>query len=386
MNTDGSKIASNSRDASGGGNALETVVAWVLSGQPHENASVQTVVIKQQRFTVGRHLENDLCITNPSVSGQHAEFVLSEDEIYVRDLGSTNGTLLNGRQIKALTGLRDGDILHFGSAMFTVHSGEQKPATATIATSSAETAIAQVQFDKLITKPAIDPFFQPIVRLSDEARLGYEVLSRSRLVGLETPAKMFRIAAQRTSEAQLSTVCRWEALKALPSLGQRLHYYLNTHPKEIGTPELLASLTELRAQFPNVSCVLEVHESAIASMQDLRELRQHLTTLGMGLAYDDFGSGQARLAELAEVPPDVVKFDIKLVQDLDSASPQRIATIAALVKMVVDLGVVPLAEGIETQEVSNICREVGFLYGQGYLFGKPNPAEHWLPSSSSESE
>ncbi|MDA7978482.1 MAG: EAL domain-containing protein [Pirellulales bacterium] len=359
--------------------------SWLLTGQSHENASTQSVTIKHDRFSVGRHQENDLCINNQSVSGKHAEFVFSGGEIYVRDLGSTNGTLLNGHMLRTLTKLRDGDILHFGGAMFTLQCRMGRVPSQTVATSTTEEAIAQVQFSKLITKPAIEPFYQPIVRMSDDVRVGYEVLSRSRLVGLETPAKMFRIAAQRTSEAELSTVCRSEALRSLPKLGSAMEYYLNTHPKEIGKPELLASLTQLREQFPGYSCVLEVHESAIASIDDLRELRRGLTDLQMGLAYDDFGSGQARLAELAEVPPDVVKFDIKLIRSLDTASSNRLATLEALVRMVTDLGVIPLAEGVETQSVAEICQQVGFLYAQGFLFGKPAPAAHWISSSDSAS-
>jgi EAL domain-containing protein (putative c-di-GMP-specific phosphodiesterase class I) len=197
------------------------------------------------------------------------------------------------------------------------------------------------------------------------------------LIGLETPPKMFRVAAQRSSENELSRVCRWEGLRGAQSLGPGIQYYLNTHPGEIGTAELLDSLTVLRAAFPDAACVLEVHESAAASTGDLRELRSLLNDLEMQLAYDDFGAGQARIAELTEVPPDVLKFDIKLIRDLGSASRQRRATVESLVRMVRDLAIVPLAEGVETGVDAETCREIGFELAQGYLFGKPGPASHW---------
>jgi EAL domain-containing protein (putative c-di-GMP-specific phosphodiesterase class I) len=357
-----------------------TEISWILTGQPHEKASVQQIAITAQPFTIGRHPDNDLCISNPTVSGHHAELVLVEDDVYVRDLDSTNGTRLNGRSLQTLTGLRCGDMLHFGNVMFTLQRAQGATTNATVSTDVGEDAIAHVQFNKLITDPGVWPSFQPIVRLEDGFHIGYEILARSQFVGLETPEKMFRVAAQRTSAPELSRVCRAEALRAARLLGREKHYYLNTHPAEIETPELLKSLTELRNSYPGLPILLEVHESAVTSTDYLRELRSILNDLEIGLAYDDFGSGQARLMELVEVPPDVLKFDIKLIQGLPSASVQRRSMIESLIQIVLDLGVVPLAEGVEKDEEATICRELGFELAQGYLFGRPQPVKTWLES------
>ena len=72
----------------------------------------------------------------------------------------------------------------------------------------------------------------------------------------------------------------------------------------------------------------------------------------IGLAYDDFGAGQARLVELVEIRPDYLKFDMKLVQNIASASLERQRMLASLVKMVHELGITPLAEGIEASRRS----------------------------------
>ena len=133
-------------------------------------------------------------------------------------------------------------------------------------------------------------------------------------------------------------------------------------------------LRELRADFPDLSVVLEIHESGVTSTRYLAKLRDTLNELGMQLAYDDFGAGQARLMELVEVPPDVLKFDIKLIQGLPTASPQRLTTVGSLVQLVRELGVVPLAEGVETEEEAAVCRELGFDLAQGFLYGRPAPA------------
>ena len=349
---------------------------WVLSRSAGENTSNQRVNVVGPTFTVGRHPSSNLCLADTTVSGRHAEIVTINRDLFVRDLNSTNGTLLNGRKLQNLTGLRSGDVLHFGSVMFTLQSSTDENMSSTITADVSAEALAHVQFEKLLRRPALRPYFQPILRLSDNARVGFEVLSRSYLLGLETPDKMFRVAATRIVEAQLSQVCRTEGLRIGECLGNT-HFYLNTHPIELQGTDLFTSLEQLRSDFPDLQIVLEVHEGAVASSEVLRKVREVTRDLKMGLAYDDFGAGQARLKELFEVPPDVLKFDVKFVHGLNYSPPQHRATIQSLIRIVRDLNVVPLAEGVETLEEAEICRELGFELAQGYLFGRAETASHW---------
>ena len=351
---------------------------WALYSHASGNGSPQRMPVMTSPFTVGRHPENSASLANSTVSGRHAEILLAGDELLVRDLDSTNGTLLNGHRLNTVEVLRCGDILHFGNVMFTVKKEETAARTETVASDAAGEAIAQVQFNTLMSRPGVQPYFQPIVRLSDQEFIGFEVLSRSQFIGLETPAKMFKVAAQRTSEAALSRVCRFEGMRASVALDPRMKFYLNTHPVELNDDELFASLRELRDHHPTLSIVLEVHESGVTSVDYLKRLRDVLNELNIGLAYDDFGAGQARLDELIEVPPDVLKFDVKLVQGLPTATEARRSTVSGLIRIVKDLNVVPLAEGVETPEEADICRELGFELAQGYLFGKGEPVQKWI--------
>lgn len=351
---------------------------WVLYGYIHEKGEPVRIVVASQPFTIGRHPENSVCIANGTVSGHHAQILIAGDKLLVRDSGSTNGSLLNGKRLQTVEALQDGDILHFGNVMFTVQKESASNQTATMTSDAVGEAIAQVQFNTLMSRPGVQAYFQPIVRLDSQERIGYEILSRSQFVGLETPDKMFKIAAQRTSEAALSRICRVEGMKASVHLDKEMVYYLNTHPAELNQDELFKSLLVLREEHPTQKIMLEVHESGVTSVDFLRELRSLLTELDIGLAYDDFGSGQARLTELIEVPPDVLKFDVQLVQGLPTATKSRRSTIAGLIKLVADLGVIPLAEGIETIEEADVCRELGFELAQGYLFGRGEPVTKWI--------
>ena len=349
---------------------------WVLSRTGGENGTNQRVNVVGPAFTVGRHPSSNLCLSDGTVSGRHAEILTINRDLFVRDLNSTNGTLLNGRKLQNLTGLRSGDVLHFGSVMYTLQSSTDECMSSTVTADVSAEALAQVQFEKLLRRPALRPYFQPIIRLSDNARVGFEVLTRSYLLGLETPDKMFRVAATRNVEAQLSQICRTEGLRIGESLGNT-HFYLNTHPIELTGPELFASLHTLRDDFPEAQIVLEVHEGAVASSDVLQNVRQVTRDLNMGLAYDDFGAGHSRLKELFEVPPDVLKFDLKFIHGLPFSSQQHRATIQSLIRIVRDLNVVPLAEGVETPDEAAVCQELGFELAQGFLFGRAETAAHW---------
>lgn len=370
----------SSTSSSGGMGAVATAAfpdgLWVLVRSSSENGVNHRLNVTCPSFTVGRHPASNLCLSDPTVSGRHAEIVTINRDIFVRDLNSTNGTLLNGRRLQSLTGLRSGDVLHFGSVMYTLQSSTDETTSSTITADVYGEALAQLQFEKLLSRPALRPYFQPIVRLRDSSRIAFEILSRSYLLGLETPEKMFRVAASRKLEADLSHVCRMEGLLVGEVL-QGMPFYVNTHPAELNGTGLFQSLEQLRTEFPTTQIVLEVHEGAVATSAQLRDVRRVTSELGMGLAYDDFGSGQARLKELFEVPPDILKFDVKFVHGLPYTTPQHRSTIQSLIRIVQDLNVIPLAEGVETIDEATVCFELGFELAQGYLFGRPEPASHW---------
>jgi len=352
--------------------------SWQLIGRSTADAPVQTVLISSPRITVGRHPDNDLCLANPTVSKRHAELVWSEGELRFRDLGSTNGTFLNGRRISNLELIRDGDRLQFGTAMFTARRSGQTQIWATVSENVAEVANACMQFDRLLSEPAVVPHFQPIVRFGDGQRIGYEILARSRLSGLESPTQMFHIAEELGMEQELSSLMRREGLRTGKALGLGGKFYVNTHPTELRSPALLDSLKELREQHPELGIVLEVHEAAVTSVDVLGDLRSRCDGLGIELAYDDFGAGQSRLVELAEAPPHVIKFDMHMIRGIARFPLERRQMIKSLVEMVRSLDVVPLAEGIETADEATACQEVGFELAQGYYFGRPSPARAWV--------
>jgi EAL domain-containing protein (putative c-di-GMP-specific phosphodiesterase class I) len=361
-------------------------VLWMLSGQLADDQPVRRFRVDASRFTVGRKPESSLCISSATVSREHAELTAIDQGLLLRDVGSTNGTYVNGTRVTEPCTVQHGDLLQFGQMVFRVVQQLTESGPQTIQDDSCDRALALIQFDQLMTQRAVSPHFQPIVATDDGRVLGYEVLARSRFFGLKDPRSMFAAAKVLNMEGELSRILREEGIRSGQILPQGQMLFVNTHPAEIDDLDLLVfSLRELRELEPQRPLVLEIHEAAVTRGNEMNQLRSGLAEMQIGLAYDDFGAGQARLVELVEVRPDYLKFDMKLVQNIASASLERQRMLASLVKMVHELGITPLAEGVEQVGDHEVCRQMGFTMAQGFYYGHPS-LPNTLVSRDSEEE
>jgi len=351
--------------------AKPLAMSWRLTEFDRNQGSGRTAFIKDGQFVVGRSEECALCISVGGVSKKHAELSIEAGGVLVRDLGSTNGTYVNGRRIESKL-VAHNDVVQFAGAVYIIEACEENEFGGTLEESPAEWAQSLIQFDNLMNGEGVVIHYQPILRLEDESAIGYEALGRSTLPGLESPAAMFSVAEQLRQERSLSELLRLNAAVGAQPLTENLSLYVNTHPEEVGRPELIESLTQLREATPDLTITLEIHEAAVTCRSQVAALRETLRELDMSMAYDDFGAGQARLDELAESPPDVLKFDMKLIRDIDT-SPTRMKLVASLVEFAQDLNVVTLAEGVETKAEVDCCRAIGFELAQGYYYGRPAP-------------
>lgn len=333
-------------------------------------------------FRIGRRPDLSLPLPCCCVSKEHAELVERDGGIWIRDLQSTNGTFVNGERITGDVRLKEGDIVQFATVVFRVGREEQSSTEGgTIQEDACDRALALVQFDRLISDRAVVPFYQPIVTIVDETPtiMGYEVLGRSRLFGLRTPQQMFATASQLNLEAELSRIFRAQGVEVAKRLPSSSMLFVNTHPIELTESGLVQSLRQLRRLNPTRRLTLEIHEATVTNPEMLSELRATLLELDIQLAFDDFGAGQARLLELSEAKPDYLKFDMKLIQGIHRAPPSRQQIVEWLVRMVNELEITPLAEGVETLEDHRTLREMGFQLGQGYFYGRPAAISAYLP-------
>ena len=369
--------------------AAVAVGTWVLESPPGEDGSLQRTPIQPLPFRIGRSAGAQLMLPSTHVSKAHAEIYTDGLTLRVRDLGSRNGTFLNREQVKDGP-LHDGDVLHVGdyefrvAREFVIEEDDCDDAEGTIVQTtplSRNFIQGASRIRELIDQAAVTMHFQPVVTLPGGKVSACEALGRGRFEGLpESPVELFALAEASGPEAQaeLSRLFRRKAVELVKDLPEPPKLFVNTHEEELVRPGLLQSLEELRSYAPNVDLVLEIHERALAEIDVISKLRNKLLEINVGLAYDDFGAGQARLFELAEAPPDYLKFDRRFVTGLGTAPVSRQRLVAALVAAASELRVKTIAEGVETPEEAAACVRAGFAYAQGYHYAKPMPVEKLL--------
>ena len=363
----------------------EAAGGWYLEGFGVEGKT-WLIHLKPLPFSVGRQEGCDLRLSSGEISRRHAEIYEHDEQIWVRECGSTNGTFVNRERLSGAQVLKSGDILHFGSQEFRItrktiprmptNTQQQEEVTSLAARALPQGFVNCVnEFNELLRTRAVVPYFQPLLRLSDRQVIGYELLGRGNLKGLpSSPGPLLRIANSLGKEVELSTLFREVGVERARLLEEGLELFFNTVPLEMDLDLLQRSLRELQVLAPGLKLVMEVHESAVSDLRMMRNLRALLNDLRIKLAYDDFGAGQARLVELMEVPPDVLKFDITLIRNIHKRPAQSQQVLQTLVQMARDLGIKTLAEGVELQEELEACQKVGFDYVQGFGVGKPSPS------------
>lgn len=363
---------------------------WYLEGCGSDGKS-WLIHLRRFPFSVGRQEGCDLRLTSNEVSRRHAELYETDSGIGIREDGQPrNGTFVNRERLTAAQPLKHGDILRFGSFEFRVickkpSHAPQGPARdpardgETVAITRPELQLGPLgyanDFEEMLQQRAVIPYYQPLVRCDDRQLYGYELLGRCRFPGLpESPGLLFGIAHGLGKEVELSALFREVGVEHARTLAPGIELYFNTAPGETSLAFLQQALPRARELAPTLPLTMEVHEGAITNIAMMRRLRDLLAELDIRLAYDDFGAGQARLLELMDVPPDVLKFDIALIRDIHLRSRESLSILRTLVTMTRERGIMNLAEGVEVEEELEVCRDLGFDYIQGYLTGRPGPS------------
>lgn len=346
---------------------------------PEPGGLPQRVALRCFPFSIGRDPGAHLAVSSRRVSQAHAVITCEGEDCYIHDMHSTNGTFVNGRRVEGGTPLVEGDIVHLAHVEFRFgYAGDRRPPDAPLATEAAKSQLppsfirAHQYLSDMIAGRMATALFQPIVRLSDRQVVGYESLGRGRHEQLpDNPGLLLELAGRCGLAADLSEMLREQTLAEAARLPSGSLLFLNLHPAEMRGSGLLRSLGDIpaavRAARP---LVLEVHEDAVADVPVMRRLRDGLRELDIRLAYDDFGAGQARLAELAAVPPDFVKLDRNLVQNLPHSGPLQ-DLVRTLSQVSAGMSCSMIAEGVETEVEVEACRALGCQFAQGYLFGRP---------------
>lgn len=153
---------------------------------------------------------------------------------------------------------------------------------------------------------------------------------------------------------------------------------VNIAALQLQDPALVSTVAEALAtvDLPAEALELELTESGL--IQDNAQVKasvEGLKALGCSLAIDDFGTGYSCLAYLSRLHVDLLKIDQSFVRDLKRNADGG-AIVAAIIQIARSLGLKTLAEGVEDQETAQALRQLGCHHVQGYLYGRPAPAEN----------
>ncbi|OZG72380.1 hypothetical protein BTA51_16765 [Hahella sp. CCB-MM4] len=360
------------------------MIRWFLECYSKDKGQIERVPLRQFPVTIGRGDDADITLNSTDVSRVHAELSLQGDELWVRDLGSTNGTFVNHERISGPTKIQNDDVVHFAHVEARVidedsFTGDVSNITMMMSCDlSTNIPLGSRHLKSLLENAQVTPLYQPIVT-PDGQHFAYELLGRGAHPELlPNPGALFHIAESINKAVELSELFRQTGLNDANSNSLPKPLFVNTHPHEMQDQDrLLKCLAEGREAFPDLHLVIEIHEQAVTDIKAMQHLAEEIKAMGCGLAYDDFGAGQARLLELTEAPPEVVKFDIALIRNIHRATLQKQEMLEMLVAMVQKMGIKALAEGVSCPEEAEICQRIGFDLIQGFAFGFPYPLTEW---------
>lgn len=213
----------------------------------------------------------------------------------------------------------------------------------------------------------LTPYFQKYVLLARPEEISGELLTKPEV-------------SRQTEEffTDLSVDEQFEVLEWQVGLQRIIHDQLgartsiNVHNRIVETEDARERFLELvgRASAPTTFEFTETYPMppVTASNHLLRDIR----SLGHSSALDDFGTGLNGMSLLTDYDFDIIKIDRSLVFDLPDRAEKR-KTLRLVLEMLQVLGKAHIVEGVETEEIFDILRDLGFQSFQGYYFGMPAP-------------
>lgn len=246
-------------------------------------------------------------------------------------------------------------------------------------------ALANI-IEKSLKEDRVRPAYQRVVNLVTGEECGLEALARIQLDNLQVmDATYFIPAAEQLhlvhlidhriiQNALMRCVDRTLADQPVPAM------FVNFSADFLRHPDLVEDILDtVRQQCALCGdrigeinpLVIEITERQfMEDMSEAREALKPLLDMGLRIAIDDFGAGYSSLSYLAELPVSFIKLERSLVQRI-TTEPRVCAILRGVQELAADLGVITIAEGIESEDSYQALQRLGVDWGQGYYFSRP---------------
>lgn len=345
----------------------------------------EKITLEALPLVMGRDESADLQIDSGRVSRQHAAISLDGTSYLIRDLGSTNGTFVNGARIDEAK-LSSGDMLAIADVEFTfcIPGDELNRATATQVLEDDhrhEAAIAdpwevvrQIRcLHEMLAGRAIATHYQAIIDLETNETLGFG----ARDCEPETPQIELSLISSLEGPLtdRLYAMHRRQACENAKSLPAGVPLFVEIHSCELGGERMAESLGALRAALAdNRPLIAVVPESATHSDQYLGELQRRLSGFGIEIACRSNGTELQRLVDNCHTVPKYVLVDASLLTS-PRPNPKRQRLLDSFLRTARDRGIPVIAQGICNETDAQRCRELGCSFGQGPLYNRDLASE-----------
>ncbi|VXB22960.1 conserved hypothetical protein [Luteimonas sp. 9C] len=232
---------------------------------------------------------------------------------------------------------------------------------------------------RAILQDAFEPFFQPIVRLSDGAVIGHEALLRWRheLHGILPPADFIGVGEDSGLIEQVDWLMYRKVIGMMATLEAPGYVSINVSPRHFRSDDFVERLMTLVDGAGADPSRLRIEITEVALLDDAPRALRMLSLLrerGVMALLDDFGTGFSALSYLHRFPIQALKIDQSFVQGLGSdLHAESLALVRAILALAGTLGIDTIAEGVETRAQREMLDELGCQYAQGYLYGRPAP-------------
>ncbi len=239
------------------------------------------------------------------------------------------------------------------------------------------------KIDAALRSGDIVPVYQPKIGLATGAVVGFEALARWRVDGALRPPAAFLEALEDVhfSRRISDRIFDLAAADAARFKARGLDFgriAVNATEAQIVDPELGPRLDALcdRHQLRPDELEVEITERALLTRmpEKIKAGLKTLSSRGVHVSFDDFGTGYASLTHLREFDINTIKIDKSFVLSLaDDAAAQTITS--SLVQMAVNLNLEVVAEGVETAQCEALLKQMGCHIGQGFYYSKPLPID-----------
>ena len=236
-----------------------------------------------------------------------------------------------------------------------------------------------------VADETLELYYQPMIRLSDEAVVGVEALFRwehpryglmhaDELIKLAEESDLIGVVGQWVLREACKQAAEWqETVPGLPDL----KVWINVSPAQFMYRDVAQDTADAlrEAGVPASAIGIEITETVfVEETRKVQDAFTALQALGVSVAIDDFGTGYSSLGALKRFPVDILKVDGSFVKGLLDNKTQDTAIVAACIALGAAMGLTVIAESVETQEQADQLAEMGCAWAQGYHFSSPLPA------------